>query len=144
MDYSRAAAISASGMVAQKVRIEAAALNLANMNTTAPAGGVGYRPVATVIRSQPANFPEILEQGAGSLSLAHTSVVPSTHHAPRRALEPGHPDADADGMVSYPAIDHAREMLTIAAALRGYEANLAALQASRTLALKALEIGGQT
>jgi flagellar basal body rod protein FlgC len=54
MDYFRAAAISASGMLAQKTRIEAAALNLANMNTTHAAGEPGFRPVTAVIHAQQA------------------------------------------------------------------------------------------
>jgi flagellar basal-body rod protein FlgC len=56
--------------------------------------------------------------------------------------EPGHPHADENGMVSYPAIDSTQEMMTVMAALRAYEANLSALQVTRMLAAKALEIGG--
>lgn len=139
MDYFRAAAISASGMLAQKTRIEAAALNLANMNTT---GGTGFQPVTAVIHAQQAAFTQALEGGAPAVALAQAELVPLADQTPRRAYEPGHPDADANGMVSYPAVDHAREMLTVTTALRSYEANLAVLQVTKALAVKALEIGG--
>jgi flagellar basal-body rod protein FlgC len=58
--------------------------------------------------------------------------------------EPGHPDADARGFVSYPAVDTLREMLTLITATRAYEANLSALNAARSMAQRALEIGGNT
>jgi flagellar basal-body rod protein FlgC len=143
MDYFRAAAISASGMLAQKARIEAAALNLANMNTTHAAGEPGFRPVTAVIHAQQAAFAQALAGDAPPLALAQAELVPIAEQQPRLAYEPGHPDADPNGMVAYPAVDHAKEMLTVTAALRTYEANLAVLQVTKTLAAKALEIGGQ-
>jgi flagellar basal-body rod protein FlgC len=62
---------------------------------------------------------------------------------PLMKYEPGHPDADANGMVAYPSIDHTAEMMTVVTAMRAYQANLAVLQVSKTLTSKALEIGGQ-
>ena len=56
-------------------------------------------------------------------------------------LEPGHPQADVQGFVTYPGVDTATEMMTIMDAMRAYEANVAAMNASRTMAMKALEIG---
>jgi flagellar basal-body rod protein FlgC len=69
------------------------------------------------------------------------SVEP-TPKAPRQVLEPGHPMANEKGFVSYPAVDHTAEMLTMMSAMRAYEANVAAMNMSRTMALKALDIGG--
>ena len=143
MDHFRATAISAAGMQAQKARVEAAALNLANMNTTQAPGEPGYRPLTAVVRAQPGAFAQVLEGGVTPYVLAQAQLVPAAAQPPRRAYEPGHPHADAQGMVSYPAIDHAREMLTVTAALRSYEANLAVLQVTKSMAAKALEIGGQ-
>ncbi len=148
MDYVKAAAISASGMLAQKTRVEAAALNLANMSTTHAAGEAGFRPMAAVIHARQ-SFADALSgastpAGAATpVALAQAELVPLAEQAPRLAYEPGHPDADANGMVAYPAVDHAREMLNVTTALRGYEANLAVLQVTKSLAAKALEIGGQ-
>jgi len=141
VDYVTAIDISAAGMAAQKARLEAAALNLANMNASAPPGAPGYRPVQAVIRAA-TPFAALLH-GRTALPLARAELVPQSAATPRLAYEPGHPDADANGMVAYPAIDHTAEMMAVITATRAYEANLAALQATRTLAAKALEIGGQ-
>jgi flagellar basal-body rod protein FlgC len=143
MDHFRASAISASGMLAQKARIEAAATNLANANSTHAAGDAGFQPVTAVIRSQPNAFSQVLAAGQEQLASVKAEIVAQAGVASRQAYEPGHPDADANGMVSYPGVDHAKEMLTVTTALRSYEANLAVLQATKTLATKALEIGGQ-
>ena len=141
MDYFKAVEISAAGMTAQKARIEAATLNLANMNTSSAPGAEGYRPVTALIQAAPTPFSQMLEGGESHLPLARAVLVEQTGDATRTAYEPGHPHADANGMVSYPAVDHTHEMMTVMTALRTYEANLAALQATTMLAAKALEIG---
>jgi flagellar basal-body rod protein FlgC len=141
MDYFKAIQISAAGMAAEQARIEAATLNLANMNTTASPGAPAYRPVTAVIQS--ASFSETLNGSPRTLVIPQAALVPQTGGVPRMVYEPGHPNADAAGMVSYPAVDHTQEMFTVMTALRAYEANLAALQATKTLATKALEIGNQ-
>lgn len=143
MDYFNAVAISAAGMAAQKTRVEAATLNLANMHTSAPAGASGYRPVTAVIRSEAPPFSRALEIGVAPMTIAKASVVPQTGVVTRMAYEPGHPNADAQGMVAYPAVDPTQEMMTVMTALRAYEANLAALQVTKTLAARALDIGSQ-
>ncbi len=142
MDLFRATEISASGMVAQKTRIEAAASNLANMHSAQTAGAPAYQPLTAVIRSKPASFASALS-GSHLLATAQVELQPQAGAALRSVYEPGHPDADAAGMVSYPAVDHLREMLTVMTAMRAYEANLAALQATKTMASRALDIGGQ-
>lgn len=143
MDPFRATEISASGMVAQKTRIEAAAANLANMHSAHTVNGPNYQPVTAVIRSTGSRFAQAIGEGAELLTTVTAELVPQRRAGPRTVYEPGHPDADATGMVSYPAVDHMHEMMTVMTAIRAYEANLAALQATRTMATKALEIGGQ-
>jgi flagellar basal-body rod protein FlgC len=141
-DYT-ATQIAAAGMTAQMARIEAAALNLANMHTTTVPGTEGYQPVTAVIRTGPTPFARVLDGGHGHLLATQAELMPLAEVTARTAYEPGHPHADSAGMVSYPAVDHTQEMLTVMTALRAYEANLAALQVTRTLAAKALEIGSQ-
>lgn len=141
MDYLRAIEVSAAGMTAQQARVEAATLNLANMSNSIAPGTEGYRPVTAVIRSVPARFSQVLNGHALPMMLAKAELVPQTGAAARTAYEPGHPHADAMGMVSYPAVDHTLEMMTVMTAFRAYEANLTALQVTRSLAAKALEIG---
>ena len=141
MDYFKAIEISAAGMAAQQARVEAASLNIANMNTTSRPGAPGYTPVSAVIAGAPATFAHALNGNSRPLVLPHATLAPQVGIAPRSVYQPGHPDADAAGMVSYPGINHTQEMMTVLTALRAYEANLAALQATKTIALKALEIG---
>lgn len=143
MSYFRASEISAAGMLAQKARVEAAALNLANMSTSIAPGAEGYRPVTALIRTVTAPFASRLQSKERPLMLAKATLVAHTGAATRSNYEPGHPHADAAGMVAYPAVDHTQEMMTVMAALRAYEANLAVLQVTKMFAAKALEIGSR-
>lgn len=143
MDHFKAIEISAAGMAAQKARIEAATLNLANMYTSAAPGAQGYQPVTAVIHAVGNSFARVFDADSNPMMTVKAEVVAQSGTAFRTAYEPGHPHADAQGMVSYPAVDPTQEMMTVMTALRSYEANLAVLQASKTLAARALEIGGQ-
>ena len=137
MDPFRLAEVSAAGLLAQKSRVEAAAANLAHLHTSSADPSARYRPRVAVVQAPPIGFSTAW-QAAGPA----VRIVPSAPPAPR-AHAPGHPQADADGIVSYPGIDSTHEMLTVMSALRAYEANLAALQATRSLAARALDIGGR-
>jgi flagellar basal-body rod protein FlgC len=138
MGYSNTFAISAMGMDVQRLRVDVAALNLANAHVAIGAGGEGFRPMQVVARSGAAGFASQFDQWMKGPAV---SVEP-TLKASRQVLEPGHPMADDKGFVSYPAVDHTAEMLTMMSAMRAYEANVAAMNMSRTMALKALDIGG--
>jgi flagellar basal-body rod protein FlgC len=149
VDFFRAVEISAAGLAAQQARVEAATLNIANMNTSIAPGTEGFRPLTAVIHSAPRRFAAMLGDagqpdiaGVDDLMLAKAELVVQAGATTRTVYEPGHPDADANGMVAYPAVDHTQEMMTVMTALRAYEANLAALQVTKTLASRALEIGG--
>lgn len=135
MDYSQAFAISASGMNLERTRVEVAALNLANANTVADPDGNVYRPMRVVAR---ASFAEAVTQGMQAVSVQ----VEPTLQPPRMVYEPGHPLANARGYVTYAGVDTATEMVTMMSAMRSYEANVAAMNTTRNLTLKALEIGG--
>lgn len=153
MDYSKSFAISAAGMAVERMRVEVASLNLANANTVQGPGGLGYQPLRVVALpagfapggSSPLSFSaqvDLALDGEGLAGLLPEAVVEPTHQEPRLVYEPGHPFADEKGLVSYPSVDTATEMVTLMAATRAYEANVAAMNTARTLALKALEIGG--
>jgi flagellar basal-body rod protein FlgC len=143
VQYSKVAQISIAGLVAQKARLEAAALNISNMNTSIAPGTAGFRPMKAVIHLAPAAFSSAWQHGAAPLMVAKAELVPQSGPTTRSVYEPGNPDADAAGMVLYPAVDHTQEMMTVMSALRAYEANLAVLESSKAMAAKALEIGGQ-
>lgn len=155
MDYSKVFAISAAGMAAERTRVEVATLNLANANTVSAPDAPGFVPQRVVLRSAAmpgaampgaagfaAQVTQALQDPAGALSSVPEAVVQATGAAPRLLHDPGHPLANAAGMVAQPAVDTATEMVTIMSAMRSYEANVAAANAARALALKTLDIGG--
>lgn len=149
MDYNQTFAISAAGMTLERTRVEVASLNLANANTLQPADGPRYQPLRVIAQALtegvgPAGFQALVERGMRSPpagAVPAMSVVP-TESAPRRVYEPGHPMADAQGFVSYTGVDTATEMIGLMEATRAYEANVVAMNTTKTMALKALEIGG--
>jgi flagellar basal-body rod protein FlgC len=142
MDTSSIFAVSAAGMALERARVEAAALNLANAHTAVPAGQAGYTPVQVVARA--ANFAALVQSESALSALKPEFRLEATRAPAHTVLEPGHPLADAKGFVSYPGVDPATEMMSLMSATRAYEANVAAMNTARTLALKSLEIGGST
>ena len=118
-----AADISASGMSAERMRMETVANNIANANTTRSADGLPYRRKQLV-------FSEILDPRAGNTSgLQGVRVMGmEADQSPfERIYKPGHQDADEDGMVSMPNVQIPNEMVDLITASRSYEANLKAL-----------------
>jgi flagellar basal-body rod protein FlgC len=138
MDYFNAFAISAAGMRVEKMRTDVVALNLANMHSSRRADGSLFRPLQVTVVPGPAF-------AAGFERLAGLPVVRLDERdvEPRLAYEPGSPDADANGMVSRPAVNQVEEMATMSSAMRAYQANVVALNAAKAMALKALELGAQ-
>lgn len=144
MDYRAIFQISASGMDVEKLRLETAALNLANMHATGGAGGASYKPLRVVAQAVAPDFGawmnlhEYMSPGG-----ARAQAVPDANAVERIVHDPGHPHADPKGDVHYPGVNHTAEMLNVMTALRAYEANVAAMAAARSMASRALEIGGQ-
>lgn len=143
MDYLQSFAISAAGMAVERTRVEVAAMNLANANTVQDPAGAGYQPLRVVARAAQASFGSMVDGGLGAAALPAANVEPLPV-APRLVQEPGHPFANEQGFVAYPAVDAATEMVSMMSATRAYEANVAALNTARTLALKTLDIGRNT
>jgi flagellar basal-body rod protein FlgC len=138
MDYLQSFAISAGGMGVERTRVEVAAMNLANANTVSAPGARPYQPQRVLARAA-APFASLL---AGALAgEAPVVTVEPTQATARLVYEPGHPLADGRGFVAHAAVDTATEMVTLMSALRSYEANIAAMNTARSLALKALDIG---
>lgn len=143
MDYLKSFAVSAAGMAVERARVEAAAMNLANANTVQDPAAAGYQPLRVVARAAQSAFGTLVDNGLGAAPLPAASVEPMAL-APRLVQDPGHPLANEQGLVAYPAVDAATEMVSMMSATRAYEANVAALNTARTLALKTLEIGRNT
>jgi len=145
MNYLNAFSISASGMTVEKARLDVSALNLANVHSTRTTGGNAFVPMQ-VISAARLGAPFASHLSAAGMLGAGAKVVDvrARDTAPRMVYEPGHPDADGKGFVAYPGVDPVGEMVNLISTLRAYEANVAALNAAKTMALKALEIGGNT
>jgi flagellar basal-body rod protein FlgC len=145
MDYSSTFAISAAGMALERTRVEVAALNLANAHTTQSPGQVPYSPLQVIAQAAASNtFGALMGQAGSSTPAGPDFHVEPSNVPPRAVHEPGHPLADAKGFVMYPGVDTAAEMVSLMSATRAYEANVAAMNTARTMALKALDIGGNT
>jgi flagellar basal-body rod protein FlgC len=133
--------ISAAGMDVQQRRLEVAALNLANAQTTAAKDGSTYKPLAAVVHSSMAQSALSAGTTITTLPTPVVSEVVSQDIAPRLVYEPGHPDADERGFVSMPGVDPIGSMLDLITISRSYEANLRAFDITRTLLQRALDIG---
>jgi flagellar basal-body rod protein FlgC len=138
--------ISRTALDVEWRRLEIIAQNLANASTSRTASGEPYRPL-TLVSGPRTNFASYLDgnrTGAATAArpagVAVYGIEPSTQ-APRRAYEPTHPHADANGYVSYPALDHAGEMTRMVTTARIYEANLVAMNIARQMYSRAIEIG---
>ncbi|WP_374351376.1 flagellar basal body rod protein FlgC [Chitinimonas sp.] len=141
MDYRNAFAISASGMNVEKLRLDVTAVNLANVHSTAGADGKLFQPLR--VKSVTADFAAGFDAlGGGALHGARLQGVHALDVAPRKLYEPGSPDADSQGFVSLPGVNQLDEMVNLSTALRAYEANVMAMNAAKSMALKALELGG--
>jgi flagellar basal-body rod protein FlgC len=132
--------ISATGLTAQRLRLNVVAENLANAETTRTTDGGPYRRKLVVFGAEPAGDFTSALQGVQASTVKVLSVEESPE-APRMVLQPSHPDANADGYVMLPNINPVLEMVDLLAATRAYEANVTAVQAAKSMANKALEIG---
>jgi flagellar basal-body rod protein FlgC len=154
--------ISASGLAAQRRQMDVAAENLANLQTTRTETGDPYRRKVVRFQSQPLAFSQMVDlpdppalartdamhlPGGGAVQAtedgASAGVAATVEGDPSEfptVFDPGHPDADSDGMVRMPNVEMAQEMVSLLTASRAYEANIAALQAARTLADASLNL----
>lgn len=140
MGYSSAIAISAAGMEVQRARLDTAAVNIANVNTTRSADGGTYIPLVAVTKNRKSFFNQF-NQLSQLNALPQTSVMQQENVVPRLVFEPSHPDANEDGFVAYPGIDTVTEMVSLMTAVRSYEANVVALNAAKSMSLKAIDLG---
>ena len=144
MGWLQTFAISQSGMDAQRLRVEVAALNISNANIAATPGKPRVRPLSVVTQTS-MDFSQVYTQQMQDKHLDGVTayIVEQTKHAPRQIYEPAHPLANEKGMVEYPGINVLDEMLTLTTAIRAYEANIAAYNAAKAMNTRALDIGGQ-
>ncbi|HEY5524950.1 MAG TPA: flagellar basal body rod protein FlgC [Clostridium sp.] len=125
--------ISASGLSAERLRMDTITSNMVNATTTRTAEGGPYvRKVAV--------FQEALDNSKNSYGVKAVGI--EADKSPLRMVyDPSHPDANADGYVAYPNVNVLNEMADMIAATRAYEANADTLDANKAMFMKALEIG---
>lgn len=140
--------ICASGMSAQRVRMDIAAENITNIDTTRTEAGGPYRRKDVMFESYGAgSFQEALRSASRGTGFASrnagvrvSAIVEDTREM-KRVYNPSHPDADGEGYVNMPNVDLLKETVDSMSATRSYEANVTALNAMKLMAQKALDIG---
>lgn len=137
--------ISGSALAAERQRAEVVAANMANAETTHTPSGGPYRRKEVVFASS-GNMP--FRMMLAGFQPALTNAVPAVRvqrvvddpTAPLKRYEPGHPDADKDGYVAYPAINPVQEMVDLMGAVRSYQLNASAITASKQMIQQAMEL----
>ncbi len=152
---------SATGLAAERLRMDVIANNIANVNTTRAEDGQPYRRRQVVFQALPARSAgaggdDGRGSGGGGAGLVGRAcsgaaegpgrgvaivAIVEDPSPPRMVYDPGHPDADARGYVAMPNVDAVRELVDMISATRAYEANVTALNAAKTMAMRALDIG---
>lgn len=136
--------VSASGMTAQRLRTDIIAQNIANVNTTRDANGGAYHRKTVVFEEKPCNsFNDYLSVASGSIgSGVKVSRIVEDYATPMTMVyDPSHPDADEEGYVEYPNVNTVTEMTNLIDASRSYEANVTAINATKSMITQALQIG---
>ena len=142
--------VAASGLTAQRLRMDIAASNIANAQSTRAANGSGpYQPESVVFSAQMLSVPSGGIGGSSSSFSGPSGAAPGVagvaivtpNTPPIRVYDPTHPDADAAGFVSYPDVDIAAQMADMMGAARSYGLNATITAAAKASALDAIEIG---
>jgi flagellar basal-body rod protein FlgC len=136
--------VSGSALTAERERAEVVASNMANAETTRTAKGGPYKRQEVVFGSTPvggSSFAESLASATdGNVQGVHVVNVVTDPTPAIRRFDPSHPDADAQGYVSYPAINPVQEMVDLMGASRSYQLNVSALQSTKQMIQQSLEI----
>ena len=138
--------ISATGLTAERLRMDVTAENLANAQTTRGANGGPYRRKEVVLQ-QAASGPEFGAQLASAMGGprqpaggVEVAAIAEDQTPARMVYDPGHPDANAQGYVAMPNVDSVTEMVDLISSSRAYEANVTAMQASKQMFTKTLDL----
>jgi flagellar basal-body rod protein FlgC len=140
MDFFTAMEVSASGLSAERTRMNVAASNLANVQTTQAPGGGPYRRRDVVMSST--NVPGLQNVPfAQAVRAVAVTQISQDASPPRLEYDPGHPQANPQGYVAYPNINPVEEMVDMITASRAYEAGITSMTTAVNMAERALGIG---
>ncbi len=147
MSFWNSLRIGLSGLTAQRLRLDLISNNIANAQTTRTEKGGAYQRQDVVFMAEDQNgfLPKLVaarrSQAGSPRGGVRVAEITTDAQTGARAYDPTNPDADANGYVTYPNVDIVVEMTNMLSATRSYEANLVSVEASKRMALKALEIG---
>lgn len=143
--------ISASGLTTQRLRMDVAAANIANTNTTRSTvnengDAVPYSRKMVQLSSKGTDFRTFLQRAkygstSGTPQGVRVSRIIADQEPFKLVFDPTHPDANEEGYVQFPNVDPLKEMVDIMGASRSYEANITALNGTKDILMKTLEIG---
>lgn len=144
MGLIKAMAATASGLTAQRIRMDTVSANVANMDTTRTAEGGAYKRHTVSFASADSALPfaSVVTKftGESSTGVVLTQTAIDTTTPGRQEYNPAHPDANADGFVELSNVDLVQEMTDLTSANRSYQANATVLNAIKQMALRALDI----
>lgn len=136
--------ISSSALTAEKARIDIVSKNIANANTTRATGGMPYRRQMVVFKEdRKSSFATYLNKFTSKFNGGGVEIeeIVEDQSPFKLKYEPGHPDADEDGYVMMPNVDVVIEMVDLIDAQRAYEANITAINTTKSMMMNALDIG---
>lgn len=140
--------ISASGLTAQRLRMDVISDNISNADTTRTEDGTPYTRKYVVFEERENNFSQVLSNQADQTGQTGQTgggvrviAIGEDASAYELVYDPTHPDANEAGYVEYPNVDITQEMVDMISAYRSYEANVTAFSAYKEMAVKSLEIG---
>ena len=152
MNLFTSMSISAKGLRAERTRLNIASMNLANAHVTRTIDGGPYRAKSVVFRSVPMKEESMLPEDVQDSTRDFDSQLSSALEAVEVAdivddktpfmevFDPSHPDADENGIVKLPNVNVMEQMVDLIDAQRAYEANISAMDAAKTMAIKAIDI----
>ena len=142
MDILTAMKISGSALKAERMRLNVASMNLANANTTRTMEGGPYKAKSVIFEAKPVDgaFQDAFDSARDKLRQVEVTEVVEDKAPFREVYDPSHPDANEDGIVKMPNVNVVEQMVDLMSARRDYEANVAALDTVKNMAMRALDI----
>jgi flagellar basal-body rod protein FlgC len=144
MDFMTAIDVGASALKAERTHLNVISMNLANAKTTRTVGGGPYRRQEVIFKETEvdSHFSKAMTAALDQeVNGVRVESIQSDRRPLKQVYEPGHPDANEEGYVSYPDINVVEEMTNMLQAMRAYEANVSTITTSKNMFTKALEIG---
>lgn len=141
MSLFTALSVSASGLAAQRTRVEVMVENVANAETTRTPSGGPYRPKEVTFETtqEVSAFASIFQSELNATGVKVSEIMEDMREPALRYI-PGHPDADKNGYVRFPQTDPAMDMADMMSAMRSYDANVAAMRAVKDMISKTVDI----